>query len=83
MGCSVPSGSSNWLRHRSISSSVMANEVFGATCPRRVTLSGGYRPKLRSRSELATTSTELAAIAAPASIGLSRPRAATGMPTAL
>ena len=42
-----------------------------------------YLPKLRSRSELATTSTELAAMAAPAIIGLSRPRAATGIPTAL
>src|SRR5688500_4268013 len=43
----------------------------------------GYRPKLRSGSELATTRAELAAIAAPAIIGLSRPKAAPGMPTAL
>jgi hypothetical protein len=35
------------------------------------------------RSELATTSTELAAIAAPATIGLSSPNAATGMPRVL
>jgi hypothetical protein len=39
--------------------------------------------KRRSRRELLTTRTELAAIAAPAIIGFSRPAAATGMPMAL
>ena len=49
----------------------------------RASAKGRYLPKRRSRSELATTSTELAAMATPAIIGLSRPRAATGMPIAL
>lgn len=40
-------------------------------------------PKPRRRSEFATTSTELTAIAAPAIIGLSSPKAAIGMPMVL
>lgn len=40
-------------------------------------------PKLRRRSEFATTNTELAAIAAPAIIGFKNPSAAIGMPIAL
>lgn len=44
----------------------------------------GYRlPKPRRRSELATTSTELAAMAAPAIIGFRKPSAAIGMPAVL
>ena len=44
---------------------------------------GAARRNRRSRRELLTTSTEEAAMAIPASMGLSRPRAATGMSTAL
>lgn len=42
-----------------------------------------YRANRLRRSELVTTSTELAAMAAPAIIGFSSPNAATGMPMAL
>ena len=38
---------------------------------------------IRASSALASTETELSAIAAPASIGLSRPKAASGMPIRL
>ena len=41
------------------------------------------RANRRRRREFVTTRTELAAMAAPAIIGLSSPRAATGTPTTL
>ena len=60
-----------------------APDAIGALPTMARTQAARARPQRRSRSALPTTLTLLRAIAAPATIGLSSPKAASGMPTTL
>ena len=63
--------------------SATGSERFRSPSPCSAGFGSGNQAVRRRRRELPTTSTELAAIAAPAIIGLSRPAAASGIAATL